>query len=349
MTAEQIIQAMELLGRPLGRFTKQRSTVPGVRNITVPCILAKWTHEYPEHQQHRPSTGILIAPGKVSAVNCFSCGFHGTMLGYVSRLQSLDTHTDYSKAIEFLFENDIEDPAQWLDSPPSYKDGMGYVAPSFDEELYAVCKGRTHKTYLFNRGFEAETLRIWEAGYDKRLTLEHAETGRFSEEFLDRQRRVVFPVRSRGGRLAGAVGRSVYDDDPRYWNYWNFNAKFALFGAHLVGAVKKGIVVEGLLDTVFMHQVLRNKGLLDDYGVVGLLGSSVSAWQADELADLFDIILVMADNDVAGIKLEQSVVKALGLRMPLRKIRKGIWYDDPCSSITLENIEEVLARTISLT
>lgn len=344
MNAEKIIRALQLIGYDVPPHMQRRASLPSIQNITVRCILAPWTHSNPDHQYQRPSAGILIDPHGVSAVNCFSCGFHGTLYEFVQQLQAHDFRGDYTKALAFIFEHDTVDLCGLVDAIPGYEDVAPPVQmPYYDDAIYAEVAGRTHKTYLFDRGFDTESLRLWESGYDKFLRLEHAEEGRFSEDFVLRQRRVTFPVRTADKRLVGAVGRSVNGSDPRYWHYWFFDKGRVLFGEHLFPAGAAMLVVEGPLDCVKVHQALRLSGLLGRFGVVSTFGAKATEVQAARMVELASEIILFYDRNKEGRDGQVRLAKMLlGKTLLTRVLYPKEGGDDPDVLVTPENIAPLL-------
>ena len=101
----------------------------------------------------------------------------------------------------------------------------------------------------------------------------------------------------------------------KYFNYFGFDKSRYVFGEHKVRPGTKLVVVEGLLDTVKVWQRLNQEELLDEYSVVGLLGSEPSKEQCSKLVRLSSEVILFLDNDTSGQmgmnklakKLESSV------------------------------------------
>lgn len=149
--------------------------------------------------------------------------------------------------------------------------------------------------YMFNRGFEPETLMDWEIGYD------------------DKGARFTIPVRDEDGRLVGFKGRS-WDPDrtPKYlalgdkpgrdarYGFPTFEKSLVVFGLPQAHATGRLIICEGELNAMALHQ----KGW--PYAVA-IAGSSLSDTQAriirehcDEAILFFDTTRSDGSRDEAG-------------------------------------------------
>jgi hypothetical protein len=235
--------------------------------------------------------GISISPDGVSLVHCLSCKHSGS-LAYTLVKYSREAELDLSTLIRKVTQLEQQDPEALLEKIPSYSEKVE-VEPEniIDEKELAPMFGVVPR-YVIRRGLEIETLRIWECGYDTT------------------RKRAVFPVRNRSGLLVGAVGRTVNDHHIRYFNYFNFDKSRYLFGEHLVRG-EKLIVVEGLLDTVSVWQALRKENALDEYSVVGLLGSDPSKRQIQSIKGFSNEVILFLDNDVAGRTGRDKLAKFL--------------------------------------
>lgn len=154
--------------------------------------------------------------------------------------------------------------------------------------------------YLAARGIERPTIYRWGIGYDPWAN------------------RIVFPLRSRAGELAGISGRAIYPDayvkyahycfdletntpeqyvkDRKVGTYLESKKSLLVYGGHLAqGPAKELIVVEGHLDAVMLDQI--------GFWSVAIMGSSVSLRQESELEALVGSgkrLVVLMDGDDAG-------------------------------------------------
>ena len=111
---------------------------------------------------------------------------------------------------------------------------------------------------------------------------------------------LIIPVYSILNELLGHITRRQ-QAIPKYLFTQGFKKSKVLFGANQLSNTDLLLVVEGVLDTLWLDQ--------HNYSSVAVLGASVSKYQIDLLAQLNpkEIVLCL-DNDLAG---EQGMMRAL--------------------------------------
>lgn len=142
--------------------------------------------------------------------------------------------------------------------------------------------------YMFNRGFEPETLIEWEIGYDER-------GGRFT-----------IPIRDEEGKLVGFKGRAwdpqrkpkylVLGDAPGRpvrFGFPTYEKSMIVFGLNRAKHDGTLILVEGELNVIAMHQ----KGWPE---CVAIAGSSLSDHQARLIRGAAERVVLLFDSDPAG-------------------------------------------------
>ena len=166
------------------------------------------------------------------------------------------------------------------------------------------------------------------------------EDARRFDRFRDR---VMFPIRSRAGLVAGFGGRVIDGaEDPKYLNSpegATFRKRELLYGLYeaqeAIQAQGVAVVVEGYLDVVSVAQV----GFAP---VVGTLGTACSAEQIAELMTLTSRIVFCFDGDAAG---RRAAARALEIVVPF--IDQGCAFDfvflpegeDPDSFVRVHGLE----------
>lgn len=249
----------------------------GESNIGIGCPLAPYSPLHSSNKDSRPSMGIKITDTSV-LVNCFTCGFKARKLSFLyKRLAHHDSY--WSPAVDACLQMESEEIMQGLSS-------MSYLAKKkeelkpFDESLFTPFSGHIPR-YLMKRGVSIDTAKRWGLGFDKE------------------RKRAVFPVRDYQGQLWGCVGRSINGAHPKYLNYWEMKKGKQVLGAHLIRTQKKIIVVEGVLDAVIAEQVLY-KERRGDYGIVSILGASMTKEQVELILKFSTEVILCFDNDQAG-------------------------------------------------
>jgi 5S rRNA maturation endonuclease (ribonuclease M5) len=250
----------------------------GDSNIGIGCPLAPYSPLHSSNKDSRPSMGIKITDTNV-LVNCFTCGFKARKLSFLyKRLAHHDSY--WSPAVNACLQMESEEIMQGLS-------GMSYLAKKkkelkpFDEALFTPFSGHIPR-YLMKRGVSIETAKRWGLGFDKV------------------RKRAVFPVRDYHGQLWGCVGRSINGAHPKYLNYWEMKKGKQVLGAHLINTQRKIIVVEGVLDAVITEQALQVQGKDNQYGVVSILGASITSEQTELILKFSTEVILCFDNDEAG-------------------------------------------------
>jgi DNA primase len=161
-----------------------------------------------------------------------------------------------------------------------------------------------HHPYLAARGLTADAIRTFGVGI-------YGGKG-----FL--RGRIVIPIHNEHGELVAYVGRALGDEEPKYRFPAGFKKSQVLFNLHRACAtgVRTVIVVEGFFDTFAVHQAGYP-------AVVALMGSTLSARQAELLMHAFDRVLLMLDGDEAGRQGTAMITRTLAPRMPVSVITLG--------------------------
>lgn len=274
MNKSEIIELSTKLGG--GRFTV------GGRSVLICCPLAPWTHE--KRKDKKPSCAIMIDDGGVSGYKCFSCHSVGSVsdliyevnrrkgggleeiIKWVKSVNTLDLTAQLNRAVRSTTSNAISQ------NSPIYR--------TFDESEMDKFSGSVPK-YILDRKITISSCKKYNLGYDK----------------SQNDPRIIFPVRDYKSKLVGIVGRTIRDNDPKYKNYWGFHKELFLYGENFLtfNSQKKLIVVEGMIDTIFVNQEL-------DVDCVGIFGSNPSKYQVEKLIAFAGVrpIISMFDGDKAG-------------------------------------------------
>lgn len=164
--------------------------------------------------------------------------------------------------------------------------------------------------YMFDRGFDAETLAVWEIGWD-----EYRE-------------RITIPVFNEKQELVGFKGRAVRKEHkPKYlvmggkkYDYPRFEKSQVVFGlervVNRVGGFNDAadfILCEGELDVISMH----SKGF--DTAVC-VAGSDLSEMQARLLRRHGHSVTIFFDSDEGGNLGTLKVIEAIQDFMPVRVV-----------------------------
>ena len=296
----------------------------------------------PFHKEKTPS--FSVSPTK-QFYHCFSCGAHGSAIGFVMEHQGLS----FPEAVQFLAdrvgmtvpkvrgqEDNPEIRAERKKKQQTLEETTAAAADFYAQQLKF---NPVAKAYLDKRGLSAEIIAHYGLGYapDGWQPLAQVfhpypntalvDTGMVIDnegKHYDRFRhRIMFPIRNPRGQVIGFGGRVLDDSKPKYLN----SPDTPLFdkGKNLYGlyegraAVKEAgriLVVEGYMDVVALAQF----GV--GYGVAAL-GTATTAEHVKILMRQADSIYFCFDGDSAGRK---AAWRALENALPQLKDDKSLHF-----------------------
>ena len=296
----------------------------------------------PFHKEKTPS--FSVSPTK-QFYHCFSCGAHGSAIGFVMEHQGLS----FPEAVQFLADrvgmvvpkvrgqnDNSEVRAERKKKQQTLEETTAAAADFYAQQLKF---NPTAKAYLDKRGLSAEVIVHYGLGYapdgwqplaqvfqpypntalvDTGMVIDNE--GRHYDRF---RHRIMFPIRNPRGQVIGFGGRVLDDSKPKYLN----SPDTPLFdkGKNLYGlyegraAVKEAgriLVVEGYMDVVALAQF----GV--GYGVAAL-GTATTAEHVKILMRQADSIYFCFDGDSAGRK---AAWRALENALPQLKDDKSLHF-----------------------
>ena len=265
----------------------------------------------PFHNDSNPS--LVISPSK-QIYHCFSCGAGGDSIKFVMEYEKLN----YPETIEKL-ANMYNFSLTYTDNEEKKEDRklMENLTLFFRKKLD---NQKTAKEYLLQRGIGQSTIEKFELGYapssDETLNFlrsygysigEAKEFGvadisqnsdRAYCRFIDR---IIYPIRSRNGRIVGFGGRTITNHPAKYINSPQtkyFNKSRLLYGYFFakehVFKQKRIIITEGYMDTIMLHQA----GFLN---AVATLGTALTQEHLPLITKMEPEIILAYDGDDAGI------------------------------------------------
>jgi DNA primase len=286
----------------------------------------------PFHDERTPS--FHVRPDE-KHYHCFGCQVSGDPFTFVMETEGLQ----FRDALESLadrfgvkLETEAEDPeaAARRQRRERMYSLLGRAATYYSRYLWEAQEAQPARTYLLGRGLTEETLREFRVGYapsawDRMLTASR-RAGYSEEELLatglaqrsrnrpgqiyDRFReRIMFPAVDHRGRVLGFGARRMRDNQggAKYLNTSDgelYHKREVLFGIDLARApaarAGRMILVEGYTDVLALHQAgLRN--------AVGIMGTSLTKEQVDELERVVRVLELCLDADRAG---QEAIVRA---------------------------------------
>jgi DNA primase len=305
-SVERVKAAMEILPlvEEVVRLRKAGSTYKGL------C---------PFHQERTPS--FTVSPGR-GTFKCFGCGEGGDAITFVQKTENVD----FVGAIEALarrfgVELEYEEASPEQEQKRRRDDRLRALleraAEFYARVLWESDAGAGAREYLESRGLGEEVCREFRLGYapgGARLGSRAVQEGYTQEELLavglaNRrgndyfQRRIVFPLTDRGGRVRGFQARKLHEDDPLQAKYVNspegelFRKGDLLYGLDLakqaIAREDRAVVVEGNTDVI----ALRQAGFSP---VVASMGTALTEGHLRELTRLTKRLFLCFDADAAG-------------------------------------------------
>jgi len=134
----------------------------------------------------------------------------------------------------------------------------------------------------------------------RRLTKESVV--KFDLGFSEKQDSVVIPMQSPDGMSIGFVARTI--EGKEFKNTPGLPKSKILFNLHRVKASKTVYVVESSFDAIRLDQV--------GFPAVATLGANVSSSQIELLKRYFTGVVLVADNDEAGVIMSEKLIEKMG-------------------------------------
>jgi DNA primase len=134
----------------------------------------------------------------------------------------------------------------------------------------------------------------------RRLTKESVI--KFDLGFSEKQDSVVIPMQSPDGMSIGFVARTI--EGKEFKNTPGLPKSKILFNLHRVKASKMVYVVESSFDAIRLDQV--------GFPAVATLGANVSSSQIELLKRYFTGVVLVADNDDAGMIMAERLAEKMG-------------------------------------
>src|SRR4029077_1997272 len=305
-SVERVKTAMEILPlvEDVVRLRKAGSTYKGL------C---------PFHQERTPSFTVSPARG---TFKCFGCGEGGDAITFVEKTENVacvDAIELLARrfGVELEYEEASPEQEQKRRRDERLRALLERAAEFYSRVLWDSEPGAGARDYLASRGLGEEVCREFRLGYapgGARLGSRALQEGYMQDELRAVglansrgndyfQRRIVFPLADRGGRVRGFQARKLHDDDPLQAKYVNspegelFRKGDLLYGLDTartqIAKEDRAVIVEGNTDVI----ALRQAGFAP---VVASMGTALTEAQLRELTRLTKRLFLCFDADAAG-------------------------------------------------
>jgi len=300
----------------IGRVRESADIVDFIGQVT-PLKLAGKSYKglCPFHREKTPSFTVDRAKG---LFYCFGCGTGGDVFKFLT----LTERFTFPEAVEYVAGRvGIELPRRKRTTRDADKDDLLEIIDDASLAFHQALgfPDNAAMRYLRERRVPKEIVDKYGFGYapdswdyiytrlarkygDKKLELAGLVTPRKSGSgYYDRFRnRLMIPIHSETGALAGFGGRSLDGSDPKYLNSPDselFNKSRLLYNLHrskdAMRRIDRAILVEGYFDAI----AIDHAGVP---GVVASMGTSLTSGQASLLRRFTTHAVIAYDGDDAG-------------------------------------------------
>jgi DNA primase len=307
----------------------------------------------PFHEERTPSFSVN---GVDKFYYCFGCGAKGDLITFVRETEGLD----FTGAVEWLgqrfnIEIEYEESSPAQDQARKRRERLhallDQAATFYERTLWDSQAGGMARDYLKGRGLGEEIAREFRLGlalggtslarkattagfaYDELRAAGLLQRQRDNDFF---QRRLLFPLTDRQGRVLGFQARKLHEDDPLKAKYVNtpegelFHKGSIVYGLDKARAAiareDRACVVEGNTDVI----ALRQAGFEP---VVASMGTALTEQQLKELARLTKRLWLAFDGDAAGESATlrgMELAASLGFDVKVVALKPGVDpADDP--------------------
>ncbi|MEM0333615.1 MAG: DNA primase [Candidatus Aenigmatarchaeota archaeon] len=295
-----------------------------VKNIRIEDVIGEYLKLHkvgrnyitlcPFHDEKTPS--FVVSPEK-QIYKCFGCSASGNVITFVREYLNLS----FKDAVEYLAgKYSIKIEYENLKELPKESTILDEIHDIFKDELI---KDKQAIEYLRSRGLTDKDIIDWEIGLartKKILSLKNSD--KIIQELkkinilnekntLIFENRIIFPVKKINGSIVGYVGRSISENSrSKYINSPNsdiFIKSKVIYGLDKafknIISTKEAIVVEGIFDVLALHRFFPN--------TVGVLTANITEAQANVLSKYAKKVILMFDNDVAGLSGTEKAISTL--------------------------------------
>ncbi len=299
----------------------------------------------PFHNEKSPS--FTVSASK-EIYKCFGCGRSGNTISFLMEHEKYS----YVEALRWLaakYNVEIEE----RETSPEHKEQLQtadslYIVNKFAQQFFSEALFNSEEginsglSYLKERGFRDEIIKKFELGYNPEAkdTFAKAAIGaQYSETILQKsgliiirdnnmydnyRGRIIFPVHSQTGKIAGFGARLIRKNDkaPKYINtpeneiYIKSKILYgSYFARQAIDKADECLLVEGYTDVIALHQAgIEN--------VVASGGTSLTPDQLRLIKKYTHNLTILYDGDAAGIKaalrgLDLALEEGLNVKLVL--------------------------------
>lgn len=319
----------------------------------------------PFHQDHSPSMSVSK---ERQLFKCFSCGAGGNVFKFVSDYENISYIEAVSKVGSKVGINlNIEKTSKVNEKYKRLYEIMDLTNLFFENNIQTD-NGSEARNYLHQRGLNDNDIKEFNLGLSlndnnlakflekKKMSLEQAlSLGLVNQKNLEYtdvfKNRILFPIHDLEGHVVGFTGRIYKDNNgPKYLNSREtplFRKGQILFNYHrakkYIQLQKEVILVEGNMDAIRMY-------INDFKNTLALMGTSLTEEQVRILKNLRSKVILMLDNDEAGLTATYTVGEELiksGIEVFVIRLSGKKDPDEYILSFGAEAMKENIERPLS--
>ena len=319
----------------------------------------------PFHDDHKPS---LFVSKEKQIFNCFTCNTGGNIFAFLMKYENISfveavdivaKKIGYNIKIDTSNKNDLKYKKEY--------ELYDFVTKFYINNLNTK-EGIDAKKYLKKRGIDESVIREFKIGLSlskndslskvllsKNYSVDYLDEmgliNKYEDNVFDKYtNRIMIPIEDLSGNIVGFTGRIYHDEDSaKYINTKEtkiFKKSEILFNYHnarnTIKSEKKLIIVEGNMDAIKLSaNNIKN--------VIALMGLNLSKIQIDTIKKLRVPVVLMLDNDTAGLdatlKLGQILIDNK-IDVEVIRFSDGKDPDEYILKYGLENFKKILNKPI---
>ena len=283
----------------------------------------------PFHSEKTPS--FTVSPNK-KIFHCFGCHESGDLISFAEKIDSLTFFEAIESIAAFAGISVIkqEQSIQTVRQNKELELILKVLKAASEYFVQDLKKTNFVLDYLNTRSISSDSQEKFLLGYcaDSQALISYLKSQSFSQDIMLKSgilynsngrlvcrfyKRLIFPICDHQNRVVGFGARNL-DPNSTMAKYVNsdesyvFNKRKLLFGLSFAkSSIKKNgfvILVEGYIDVISMVQ----HGI---YNVVACMGTSLTAQQVSLLRRFTDSVVLMFDNDAAGVNAMNKSIDIL--------------------------------------
>jgi DNA primase len=306
----------------------------------------------PFHGEKSPSFSVSA---EKQLYHCFGCGVGGNAFSFMIAIEGLgflDSVKNLAARVNIDLPELAENEATSVTSEQNEMVAGNELATKLYHHILIQTKqGKGAREYLLQRGFNTEMIEMFSIGFapdswdtltaffekrnvamDKMEEIGLLSKRDFDGKLFDRFRnRIIFPIWSKDGKVAGFGGRVLGKEQPKYLNSSDskiFNKSIILYGLHIarpeIRKKNETVLFEGYVDVISAWQAGVKNG-------VATLGTAITEEQAKLIRRNAETVIICYDSDRAGLKATYraiGILEASNCYVKVARLPEGLDPDD---------------------